>query len=169
MHHFVAQYNKQIDLISLMLLLLTSCMVVPSDKGVYYGFVQSEKAERTVRGEIHKYHDNNGLLISMESLGGLTGQHYAYIGMTIENEAKASLVTANSIILKSGADSYQAKIACKNAVCTQDIKPGEEGRFAVWWDFDKALVEVLKEPILLVLDLRIDGKTSVIQIPLRRF
>ncbi|MEM5789242.1 MAG: hypothetical protein AAGU11_18160 [Syntrophobacteraceae bacterium] len=143
---------------------LTACISGVYDIGLYYDCFENGRLSNVMK----TCYSSDGIFIASDRIGGLTGQNYTDINICIANRSQESSISLTGVALKTFNDFHVASFRCKDIGCDLDIGPLEERRFKVWWNFEKTLAEVFKEPVLLEMNLRIDGKASLVRIPLRR-
>jgi len=142
-------------LIFLAALLITAC-----DPGLHY---QPKDWSRKESPWFAK--SFGGLEIEITDMGGLIVNETLLPEMKIYNRA-GSPATLERAILKAGGTEYVGKPSGEREKVWESVPPNETRRLTMYWKFDKPIYEILKDPVELVLMVKIGDELKEISIPM---
>lgn len=140
-------------LVMTMLLSLSAC-----DPAIFYGPQDWSLISR------FEWEESFGSVqFKVSPLGGLCGMRATYLENYIKNESSVEEVCVEKVIIDTGRGSYSAQVD------SRPIAPGQGRNVGVFWEFNEPIVDVLVDPIVLNVTIRVGAEQRVLRIPMRRY
>jgi hypothetical protein len=105
------------------------------------------------------------LEIQIDRLGGLIGAKWLNPEIVIRNHGKSPAVV-KSITLKANGSEYVARPFYEKQKVWETVPPNEMRKIEPAWEFDRPISAILKDPVDLILMIKIENEITEITIPM---